>query len=190
MNSNEIIYWSTFYKNFNETTPSDFASFIIKYFNEYARKPLHILDVGCGNGRDSYYLSKYQPVTGIDISNIPSNTNPQLRFIQGDMLEIDKNPYDVIYSRFTFHSITNEQQENLIQSIEPNTFLCIETRSITDKDQHRTFGDTHYRNLTDMDYLVELLQKYHFTILYSIESKDLAVYKDENPTCIRIICKN
>jgi transcriptional regulator with GAF, ATPase, and Fis domain len=81
-------------------------------------------------------------------------------------------------------------QENLIQSIEPNTFLCIETRSITDKDQHRTFGDTHYRNLTDMDYLVELLQKYHFTILYSIESKDLAVYKDENPTCIRIICKN
>lgn len=189
MNSNEIIYWSTFYKNFNETSPSNFACFVVNYFNEYGKK-IHLLDIGCGNGRDSYYLSKHYPVTGIDISNVPNTTNSQLRFIQGDMTDLNKNPYDVIYSRFTFHSISNEQQEKLIQSIEPNTFLCIETRSIKDKNEYRIFGDAHYRNLTDMVYLVALLEKYQFTILYSIESKDLAVYKDENPTCIRIICKN
>ena len=106
------------------------------------------------------------------------------------MTAIDKTPYNVIYSRFTFHSITNEQQENLVKSIAPNTFLCIETRSSKDAEEYRVFGDTHYRNLTNMDYLLNLLYKYNFTILFSNESKNVAIYKDENPTCIRIICKN
>jgi tellurite methyltransferase len=189
MNSNEITYWSTFYKQFNEMNPSGFACFIMNYLNDY-KGPFTILDVGCGNGRDSYYLSSMYNTTGIDISVIPTGTNPNLRFIQGDMINIDKSPYNVIYSRFTFHSITNEQQDKLIQSIADNTILCIETRSSKDNDEYRTFGDTHYRNLTDMDYLLNLLEKYHFTILYSVESKDVAVYKEENPTCIRIICKN
>jgi hypothetical protein len=105
------------------------------------------------------------------------------------MTTIDKSPYNVIYSRFTFHSISNEQQEKLIQSILPNTFLCIETRSNND-NENRTFGNTHYRNLTNMEYLIALLTKYNFTILYSIESNNLAIYKEENPICIRIICKN
>jgi trans-aconitate methyltransferase len=116
MNSNEITYWSTFYKNFNETKPSDFACFIVNYLKEYTGK-LYILDVGCGNGRDSNFLSLIYPTTGIDISVVPTTTNSQLQFIQGDMTTIDKSPYNVIYSRFTFHSISNEQQEKLIQSI-------------------------------------------------------------------------
>ena len=189
MNSNEIIYWSTFYKNFNETKPSDFAYFIMKYLKECGNT-FYILDVGCGNGRDSYLLSTLYNTTGIDISNVPTTIKSNLHFVQGDMINVDKTPYTVIYSRFTFHSISNEQQEQLIQSIAPNTFLCIETRSIKDINEYRTYGDTHYRNLTDMNYLISLLEKYNFTILYSLESKDLAVYKDENPTCIRIICKN
>ena len=188
MNSNEITYWSTFYKNFNETKPSDFACFIVNYLKEYSGK-LYILDVGCGNGRDSKLLSLSYPTTGIDISVVPTTTNPQLQFVQGDMTTIDKSPYNVIYSRFTFHSISNEQQEKLIESILPDTFLCIETRSDHDNDD-RTFGNTHYRNLTNMEYLIALLAKYNFTILYSIESNNLAIYKEENPICIRIICKN
>ena len=33
------------------------------------------LDLGCGNGRDSYYLSKKYQVTGCDLSCDPENTN-------------------------------------------------------------------------------------------------------------------
>ena len=189
MNSNEIMYWSNFYKNFNESKPSNFALFIVDYFDDFD-VPLRILDVGCGNGRDSYFLSSKYTTTGIDISIVPTNTNANLQFIQGNMTSIDKTPYNVIYSRFTFHSITNEQQEELVKSIAPNTFLCIETRSSKDLEEFRVFGDTHYRNLTNMDYLLNLLYKYNFTILFSSESKNVAIYKDENPTCIRIICKN
>ena len=189
MNSNEIMYWSTFYKKFNESTPSNFACFIMKFLNSIDY-PLRILDVGCGNGRDSYYLSSKYNTTGIDISVVPTSTQPNLQFIQGDMVTIDKTLYNVIYSRFTFHSITNEHQESLVKSIAPNTFLCIETRSSKDVHEYRVFGDNHYRNLTNKDYLIELLQKYNFTILVMSESKDVAIYKEENPTCIRIICKN
>jgi len=188
MNSNEITYWSTFYKQFNETAPSNFACFILNFFKDYD-EPLHILDVGCGNGRDSFYLSSKYATTGIDISTVPNRTRDHLQFIQGDMITIDKSYYDVIYSRFTFHSITNEQQEELVKSIAPNTFLCIETRSSKDADEYRFYGDNHYRNLTEMNYLINLLTKYNFTIIFSSESKDVAIYKEENPTCIRIICK-
>ena len=145
----------TFYKQFNETKPSNFACFIANFFKEQTM-PLHMLDVGCGNGRDSYYLSLMYNITGIDISVVPTSSKENLHFIQGDMIKIDKIPYNVIYSRFTFHSISNEQQEELVKSIAPNTFLCIETRSNKDIHEHRIFGDTHYRNLTDMNYLINL----------------------------------
>jgi tellurite methyltransferase len=188
MNSNEIMYWSNFYKNFNETTPSNFACFIMNFLKDVEQP--RILDVGCGNGRDSYYLSSKYNTTGIDISIVPTNSHTNLHFIQGDMVNMDKTPFNVIYSRFTFHSITNEHQEELVKSIAPNTILCIETRSSKDAYEYRVFGDNHYRNLTNKDYLINLLQKYNFTILFSSESKDVAIYKEENPTCIRIICKN
>ena len=40
-----------------------------------------------------------------------------------------------------------------------------------------------------MDYIVNLLKDNNFDILYQNEDKDFAVYKNENPVCIRIICK-
>ena len=33
------------------------------------------LDCGCGNGRDSYYMSKYFNVTGIDTSIVIDNSS-------------------------------------------------------------------------------------------------------------------
>jgi hypothetical protein len=34
------------------------------------------------------------------------------------------------------------------------------------------------------------LNKYDFKILYCIEDNGCAIYKEEDPICIRIICKN
>lgn len=198
MNDNENIYWNNFYKNFNYIEPSSFAIFILEYLQllniAQSNKKFKILDLGCGNGRDSYYLSKKYNVIGIDISNKPQadelNDILNCEFVLGDMITYDKTDFNLIYSRFTFHSITDEQQENLIKSIKPNTILCIETRSIKGLNTFRLHGDSHYRNLTDIDKLKELLFKYNFEISYIVESDGLAIYKSENPICIRVICKN
>ena len=96
----------------------------------------------------------------------------------------------MIYSRFSFHSITNEQQLNLITSIkQPDTYLCIETRSDKNKDIVYSHGDTHYRNLTNINYIKQLLENNNFKILFINESNNVAIYKNENPICIRVICQ-
>ena len=58
-------YWNKFYKNIHCKECSDFCKFIIYYFDKDIK---YILDAGCGNGRDSYELSKEYSVDGIDNS--------------------------------------------------------------------------------------------------------------------------
>lgn len=179
-------YWTLFYKEKNRILEhSNFASFIMEYFKE---ENFFILDIGCGNGRDSYYLSKNHYVVGCDLSFLPENKKNCL-FLQENMVTIDKKPYDLIYSRFSLHSISDENQRDLLHSIEKGTILCLETRSIKGKNSYRLFGDNHYRNLTDIVFLRSLLEEYKFHILYEYEGNNIAIFKDENPICIRMICK-
>jgi tellurite methyltransferase len=188
MNEIENVYWNDFYKKFNDKTPSAFSIFILEYLKKH-NDNFKILDVGCGTGKDSYLLSSEHSVTGIDISNQPIN-NQNCNFVCGDMIKFDKSPYNLIYSRFTLHSITDKQQDDLIKSISQDTLLCIETRSNKGENSFRVHGDNHYRNLTCIDKLKNLLNKYNFKILFITESTGVAIYKNEDPICIRVICKN
>ena len=61
-----INYWNKFYKTKSITIESTFAKFTYK---KIKNKKSKLLDIGCGNGRDSYYFNrKGFIVTGIDIS--------------------------------------------------------------------------------------------------------------------------
>ena len=94
----------------------------------------------------------------------------------------------MIYSRFTYHSITDEQQESFLSSIQDaGTVLCIETRSDKSKDETRATGDGHYRNFTHKGRLNTQLHAHRFDVLYMYEGNGVAVYKEENPVCIRTI---
>lgn len=187
MNNVEMNYWSNFYKNNNlPLKPSSFAQFINNYFKDL---PLNILDCGCGNGRDAYYLGEETyNVVGIDTANKPNNYK-NTTFILGDFCNFNKENFDLIYSRFTFHSITNEQQELFIKSINEGSYLCIETRSDKSKNINKIHGDNHFRNYTNKEYLENLLIQNKFKILYIEEDRGFAKYKDEDPICIRVISK-
>lgn len=181
-------YWSEFYRRKNAIAePSNFCLFVMDYFKNYEK--LNILDAGCGNGRDSYYLATKHSVIGVDTS-FKSEENDNCKFVMSDFCSYPKNEFDLIYSRFTFHSITNENHETFLKSISnPNTFLCIETRSDKGVNGFRYYGDDHYRNFTNMEYLKYILEEHKFNILFIEEKDNLAIYKDENPICIRVICK-
>jgi trans-aconitate methyltransferase len=147
-----------------------------------------VLDAGCGNGRDSVSLGERYMVDGVDnCGHMPPDTE-SCRFFIDNFVTLEKSKYDLIYSRFTFHSITNEDHVSFIKSIQKG-YVCIETRSVKSAGEVRVFQDNHYRNFTEVNYMVELLKRYDFDILYIVESRDLAVYRDENPYCIRVICK-
>ena len=186
MDQKEIEYWKNFYSNFKINDASDFAKFVMKYFENYNLKT--IMDAGCGNGRDSFFFSSKYKVVGVDnSSNLKNKEN--FDFILSDFVDFDKKNFDIIYSRFTFHSIKNIEQEKFIKSVYPGSYLCIETRSIKGKDDLRYHGDNHFRNLTNKNYLNRLLEENNFTILYIEENINFAIYKNENPICIRVICR-
>ena len=182
-------YWNEFYltnKN-NNLECSDFCNFIMNYFKN--KNIINVLDCGCGNGRDSYILSNIYNVDAVDNCGVlPTNRN-NVNFFADDFVTFNKNKYDLIYSRFTFHSITNEQHSIFLDTINVNSYLVIEARSKTDENKPVFYGKTHYRNYIDIDYLKTILTLKKFEIIYIEENINFAKYKDENPICIRVICK-
>ena len=58
-------YWEGYYSSANLTeNPSGFAEFCA---SQYAVDCGHIFDIGCGNGRDTFYFSRMSiPVSGIE----------------------------------------------------------------------------------------------------------------------------
>ena len=188
MNTTEINYWSDFYKN-NKVPrePSDFCKFIFNH-NLFINKNIRILDCGCGNGRDTYYFSEKYNIIGIDSSSKPIDKE-NCKFIVSDFCNYDKTNFDLIYSRFTFHSISDEQQILFLKSIPINTYLCIETRSDKTSSIVKVHGDEHYRNYTNYNNLKKMITNLGFKIIFSDEDTGFAKYKDEDPCCIRIICK-
>lgn len=184
-------YWSEFYKKTQLTNnSSDFCNFIMKFF-ENSNIINTVLDCGCGSGRDSRKLDEKYIVTAIDNCGVlPVNDNTDIEYLCEDFVKFPKDDYDLVYSRFTFHSITDQKQEEFIKSIKKSgQYLAIETRSNKSKDIQEFHGKLHFRNYTDLYYIQNLLQKNNFEIVYLVESNNFAIYKDENPICIRVIAK-
>lgn len=184
----QIDYWRNFYTNNEHFDCSDFCVFVMNYFVNIT-DILYVLDSGCGNGRDSYSLCEKYKVVGVDSSGFIPESKENVNFISDDFTKIDKSNYDLIYSRFTFHSINNEQHQQFLDTIKVNTYLAIEARSIKGIDDEVHYGKTHYRNYIDLEYLKNILLINNFDILFIDEGIDMAKYKAENPICIRVICK-
>lgn len=183
-------YWNTFYSNstFNVLECSNFCHFIMNYFSEN-KDIKYILDAGCGNGRDSYCLCKKYNVDGVDSSGFIPNDKQNASFFPDDFVRLSKTKYDLIYSRFTFHSITNDEHKTFLESIPESKYLAIEARSIKGIDKVLHHGSTHYRNYIESNYLKNLLSETNFDVMYFEEGDNMAVYKEENPICIRVICR-
>lgn len=168
-------YWEQFYKNQHTIEPSPFA----KWCNISNK---NILDIGCGNGRDSYYLSQRNTVTGVD-PNAPKSSEEV--FVRKTIQEFlrDDPKFDVAYCRFFFHSIEKEAQDLILDWAARNKVtIYAEFRSVLDNPLN-----DHDRRLIDGNEFKEELKKRGFKIDYYLEGTDLAVYKNENPVVIRII---
>ena len=181
-------YWNNFYKKFKKQDCSEFCKFVIDYFKDQ-NTIKNVMDVGCGNGRDSYVLANNYQVTGVDNCGITVDEKENFCFKNEDFITVNKTGYDIIYSRFTFHSITNDDHIVFLNSIKSGSYLAIETRSIKSSRVVEHYGKDHYRNYTDLIYLLNILKNNNFETLYVLESNGIAVYQEEDPVCIRVIAK-
>lgn len=200
-------YWNDYYKkDIAPKNPSFFAKEILNKLT--SNKSL--LEIGCGNGRDSIFFGKNDlKVTSIDqakviIEKLKSENHKNIEFINDNFINstiYNTHKFDYVYSRFTLHSIRDEEQDELLNNIYKvlnyDGILFIEARSINDNiyglgenvGKNAYIYNNHYRRFLDINELTLQLENKGFEILFAKESNNWAVYKDEDPIVIRLYAK-
>lgn len=196
-------YWDSFYGSSGKSppkVPSQFATFAATEFS--ARSA--ILEIGCGNGRDAEFFSLFGfNVLAIDASSQAISSCEENR--RGDALykhcqdgelkgaiEAFAQEHDrlCVYGRFFLHAITEEEQQSLIdvlnKTLPATTMLAFEYRTLKDAEAEKEFG-THYRRFIDHARLISTFETNGYDVLYEIEGRGFAKYKDEDAFVGRIV---
>ena len=125
--SDKKLHWDKFYKKFNLQSESIFSRFVIRWLqnNKFATKGKNLIDIGCGNSRDSVYFEKKKlQVTGIDQSSTAIKLNKQkfknidyfTKNICVKKLKLNLKKFDYLYARFFIHAIS-EKNVKLTQKV-------------------------------------------------------------------------
>lgn len=204
----DTIYWNDFYnKTKNLNHPSLFAQMAIEHM-QYGES---VVEIGCGNGRDSLFFKKNGiSVTAVDASDVAIEmlksgyNGDNINFVCDDFvsfLNSYKGKFTYCYSRFTMHAINEEQEDEVIQSayniLLPGGMFFIETRSVNDdiyglgvKVARNSFEyEGHFRRFIVLEEFVNKLEAVGFKINYSEEKRGFAPFKETDPPIIRIIAR-
>ncbi len=201
-------YWNEYYKNIGDklAQPSSFAVEVESKLSKNSR----IMELGCGNGRDSlFFLSKGHSVVAVDgsdaaIDNLNRITkeNNNALFVCDDFVKCQalyQMQFDCIYSRFTLHAIKEEQEDELLFNVrgalESGGILCIEARTIHDEIYgkgkavgHNAYEyNSHYRRFIDVEEFKNKLLHLGFKIDYIEEASGFSVTADSDPILMRCI---
>lgn len=200
-------YWNEYYKKMNIGEPSLFAQEV----GTMLTPAKNILELGCGNGRDSlYFLGLGLNVVAIDSSDgviaqlKEKYEENNIYFICDDFVSssaIFSGQYDYVYSRFTLHAITEEQEtevlHNVYKVLKKNGLFFIEVRSVNDElygqgekvGENSYIFDGHFRRFIKMKALVNKMKLIGFEMVSAVGKRGFAPFQGSNPPIIRIIAK-
>lgn len=203
-------YWNSYYNKKKRQKASNFAVFIFKKFIEKKMKKnpnLNLLDIGCGDGRDSFYFSKKKIETvGIDSSKsaIKNNTKKIKKKNQTSFLVKDinkqslKKKFNFIYVRFFLHAINLKSEKKLLQLIDKTskkkTLIFLEYRTKADpifkKGKKLNSSDHfygHYRRMIDPKaFRNKIIKKLKYKSVFYKVSNKFAVKGNDRP----MVCRN
>ncbi len=113
----DTTYYHILYKHRNDEEAQHFMQQLIQYLK--LNKTASILDLACGKGRHSVYLSSlgYQ-VTGLDLSKnsiayASQFEEDNLKFAVHDMRETYPYQFDAVFNLFTSFGYFNDDNDNL-----------------------------------------------------------------------------
>jgi SAM-dependent methyltransferase len=206
----EAQYWSDFYEHHDFNAGSSFFEFI----NQVAGLPDTVIDIGCGDGRDSLAFGLAgKRVYGLDRSDIgveaamdkskvarldhavafavcDVSDGQALSSAFASIREAADDGNVCYYMRFFLHSIPEDTQATLLAAIaknaKPGDVFAAEFRTDKDIDHSRVFGDTHYRRYQSAaEFSAQLQNQYGWIVTYETESRGLSPFGDEDPTLYR-----
>jgi len=201
-------YWDSYYTNkLAPSHASGFAQFALTYM-EPGRT---LIDLGCGNGRDSIFFAQNGiNVTAVDMSESGvedvrrGSGDLPLTAVQDDFVKskvLFGTGYDYCYSRWTIHAIDDSQQSELLENVwaalKDGGLFFIETRTTGDD----IFGigekagplayihENHYRRFIEPDDLARQLKDQGYELLYFEESRGFSKTEDSDPVLLRVVAK-
>lgn len=212
----DATYWDGFYARSDQPAPrprSSFADYVSTHLLQGLlaspnastdQTRLSLIDLGCGNGRDSlFFASLGLDVTACDSSRealaLVSAADPRPALLCRSIADLDDtHSFDIAYSRFSLHALTSPQQDRLFAWAAAHaSYFCIETRSVFDPRAGKgspgrdpgAWIDTHYRRFTRLDDLVDLARRLGFDVIRSeIEWRD-AWFADDHAVVNRLILR-
>jgi tellurite methyltransferase len=204
-------YWNTFYSAWDIGVPSQFCVLVATE----ADRTRPFVEFGCGNGRDSIYMSRCGfSITAGDLSKEAIQHNRKKEGGEENKNAADFQVCDVanadnvealitrargkapegtnlnLYNRFFLHSLDDEQERLFLTSVaansKPGDTLYMEYRSLQDAKQDKIFKG-HYRRYVDTDALMTFLVTLGFQVEYERTGQGMAKYKKEDPFVSRLI---
>lgn len=163
-------FWHEYYggqisgDNVLEEQPSPFALAVRSKLTEGST----LLEIGCGNGRDScYFAASGISVIATDICETAVKLTakklpPTSVAMAADSTGLPDVDVDYAYARFVLHALTVEEQGRMLAWMKKHVrrMIFIETRSLNDprcgkgkKVGTHAYVDTHYRRFMSVDEL-------------------------------------
>jgi SAM-dependent methyltransferase len=208
----EEIYWADFYARTTYTTGSTFFELV----NARDDLPSTVVDIGCGDGRDSYAFAGAgrTKVTGLDRSHVgvrqatkkaeQMGYGATLSFRACDVGNADKlratlqaartgDEPMIFYARFFLHSIPEDIQRALMgvvaECARPGDHFAAEFRTDKDEAIQKVHGNHYRRFQNGPAFGRSLRETYGFTPLLEQEGNGFSPYKGEDPQLYRVIAR-
>ena len=204
----DLAYWEQYYsRSAVPDAPSAFARFVTGRLPGTAP----IIEIGCGNGRDSrYFLAQGRDVSAADACDAavgrcrdhaaePGPGAGRAQFIVGGgddpetwaLLTSGLTEPPVIYARFLFHAVDDAAESAILRHAAAvlharGGALCAEFRTPRDESTSK-IAPAHYRRFVDPDAFVAKLGELGLTTTFRTEGFGMAVYQTEDAHVARIV---
>ncbi len=198
-------YWDGYYAERRTTRrplPSQFATFVAGELD----RPHHVVELGCGAGRDSIFFAAYgHQVTGVDgsVQAVESCTalaaalGEQVTFLSASIDDPDLvdrvGPAEgprVVYARFFLHAITDEEERAFLDLAAaltvPGDLLAVEYRTVRDSSGSKV-TEKHYRRFVNPAHVQARALGNGFDVTYAVEGFGFAKYKQDDAFVARTL---
>lgn len=203
-------YWEQFYSKQNaEFAPSLFAEYVVKNVSASGK---NVVELGCGNGRDATYFAQNgynvlaidQCLSEINVLQDRYSNCTNLTFTCADFTNLQQHTsYDIVYSRFTLHSVSKEEQNRVVDwtfaSLQKGGVFCVEVRGqkneiykvgkAVENEKDAYVLNNHYRRFLNFEEFKNELIGKGFSIEFAREGKGFAPFNGTDETFIRIIAR-
>jgi SAM-dependent methyltransferase len=198
-------YWDEYYAAQPANVrplPSQFATFVGGELAE----PHRVIELGCGNGRDSIFFAHYgHDVVGVDGSAsaverctaLAAALDEKATFLASAIddselpgkLKGSPGPH-VVYARFFLHAITDEEEQSFLdlaaELTSPGDTLAVEYRTVRDSSGAKVTGSHYRRFILPANFQAAALDR-GFEVTYAVEGFGFAKYKQDDAYVARTL---